>query len=93
LRSRAIEAPVLAALVHPGNEDVDGGFDDPGRVELARTGAAQHVAKCAERLVDEHQSEGFHRLEVPIERRGHDAGFAGDFAQAQGAEAALLEES
>ena len=47
----------------------------------------------AEGLVDQDEAERFHRLEVPVERGGHDAGLAGDLAQAQRAEAAFLEEA
>ena len=59
------------------------GFDDVARVEFPDAGAAQHFAQRAERLVNEHQSQCVHRVEVPVERGGHDAGLAGHLAQAQ----------
>ena len=83
------EPPVLAPFQNAVDEDVDRGLDDAVRVELAGAGTAQHVAQSAERLVDQDEAERFHRLEVPVERGGHDAGFAGDLPQAQPAEAAL----
>ena len=76
-----------------GDEDVDGGFDDPARIELSRARAAQHVAQRPERLVDEHQAQCFHRVEVPIEGGGHDAGLSGHFTQAERAEALFLQQA
>ena len=61
-------------------------------VELSRPCAAQHVPQHPERLVDEHQAKGFHRVEVPVERGGHDACLAGDLTQAQLREAAVLQQ-
>ncbi len=89
----ADEPPVLAALVDSRDEDVDRGLDDPVGVELAGSGAAQHVPQCAEGLVDQHEAERFHRLEVPVERGWDDAGLPGDLTQAQRAEAAVLEQA
>ncbi len=77
----------------PSIEDVDRGLDDALRIELACPRAAQHVPQRAERLVDEHQAQRFHRLEMPVERGGHDAGLAGDLTQAQRRETALLEQA
>ena len=65
------------------------GTPPPDRVELAGAGAAQHVAQGPEGLVDQHQAQGVHRIEVPVERRRGDAGLPGHLAQAQRGKTAL----
>ena len=88
----ADEAPVLATFGDAGDEDLDRGLDHPVRVELAGARTAQHVAQGPERLVDQDQPEGLHRFEVPVERRGDDAGLPGHLTQAQAAEAVVVEQ-
>ncbi len=88
----ADEAPVLTPLGHTRNQNFDGRLDHPVRVEPASARAAQHVAQRSKRFVDQDQSQRFHRLEVPIKRRGHDAGLPRHFTQTQTAEAMVAEE-
>ena len=83
---------MFASLGDAGDQDLDGRLDHPIRVELAGAGPAQGVTQAAKRLVDQNQAERFHRLEVTVKRRGHNPDFPGHLAQAQAAQAALLQE-
>ena len=83
---------MLSPFGDAGDQDLDGRLDDPVRVELSGAGPAQGVAQAAKRLVDQNQTERFHRLEMTIKRRGHNPDFPGHLAQAQAAQAALLQE-
>src|SRR5208283_3674348 len=88
----ANETPVLPSFGDTGDQDLDGRFDHPVRVELAGTRLAQGVAQASKRLIDQDQPKRLHRLEVTVERRRHNPDLTSHLAQAQAAEAAVLQQ-
>ena len=85
------EAEVQAVLVHVAHEDLDRAADDVLGVRL-RPGRPDHLAQGPERLVDQRQAELLHAREVPVEGGRDDPGLAADLAQAEAAEAVVLEQ-
>ena len=78
-------------LVHVPHEDLDRATDDVLGIRF-RSGRSDHLPQGSEGLVDERQPELLHVREVSVERRRHDPCPTADLAQAQAAEALVLEQ-
>ena len=85
------EAEVQAVLVNVVHEDLDRAANHVLGVRL-RPGRSDHLAQGPERLVDERQPQLLHAREVPVEGGRDDPGLAGDLAQAEAAEAVVLQQ-
>ncbi len=85
----AEEAELVGMLAHLLAEDLDGALDDVAVAGHAAAGVADHLPQRPHALVDEFDAERVHRLEVPVERGGDDAGVAGHLAQADAGQAAV----
>ena len=79
------EGEVAPVLAHMGDEDLDRPRDEagPSLRGAALACLAQHRAQRRHRLLHQRQPELVHAVEVAVERGWHDAGRAGDPAQAQ----------
>ncbi len=86
------EAEVGVVLVHVADEDLDRVADRALVRPRVRARRADHRPQRPERLVDQHEPELLHVVEVAVERRRDDACRARHPAQAEAGEALLLEQ-